>query len=90
MSDTIDPYWRKLNLVVVERGVFGWKPVKELGFPTPMLIDLSNDGKYHEAWPAPLGTEIQWRARDDAYDAKHKPADVPYRMVMVARPPDEP
>jgi len=68
------------------------------GLPTPMLMDLCNDGKAHEAWPYHLegrsdNSDLQWRARDDAFDAVHKPADQPYIWVLVGldprRDPDE-
>jgi len=60
------------------------------GFPTPMLMDLCDDGKAHEAWPYnPEGWKDgpQWRARDDAFDVIHKPADQPYVMVLVGEDP---
>ena len=59
------------------------------GLPSPMLLDLCNDGRAHEAWPMSIGESgaIQWRARDDAYDADHKPAGQPYVMVMAGLNP---
>lgn len=74
-------------LIVVRPGdVF----MRHLG-GVPMLIDLCNDGKSHEAWPQTFPDSpgyVQWRARDDKYDAANKPADVEYRMVRVGRNPD--
>lgn len=56
------------------------------GLPTPRLLDACNDGKAHEAWPNQLAPDfIQWRLRDDRYDAEHKPADVPYTRVFAGR-----
>ena len=60
------------------------------GDPTPALIDACNDGRAHEAWPATYPDSpgwVQWRLRDDAYDAEHKPADVPYTKVQVGLNP---
>lgn len=60
------------------------------GFPTPMLMDLRSDGKAHEAWPYAIEGDPknpQWRARDDAFDAVHKPADQPYVRVLVGLDP---
>ena len=54
------------------------------GLPSPMLIDLCSDGKAHEAWCE----DGYWRARDDKYDAKHKPADTPYTQVIVGLNPN--
>jgi hypothetical protein len=54
------------------------------GLPSPMLIDLCSDGRAHEAWC----WNGQWRARDDRFDATHKPADMPYTRVIVGRNPD--
>ncbi len=56
--------------------------------PAPMLLDLCNDGKAHEAWPMawPDGN-VQWRARDDAWDVDHKPVDVAYRLVRAGLNP---
>jgi hypothetical protein len=60
------------------------------GLPTPMLLDLCNDGRGHEAWPVrdANGNIVSWRARDDAYDAKNKPVDEPYVLVRAGRNPD--
>lgn len=49
--------------------------------PTPRLISEGGG----EAWEDSPG---HWRSRDDAYDAAHKPADVPYTRVRVARAED--
>jgi hypothetical protein len=62
------------------------------GIPSPNLLDLCNDGQAHEAWPcewpnAEGGVSVQWRSRDDAWDAEHKPADVPYVFVRAGRNP---
>jgi hypothetical protein len=60
------------------------------GMPTPGLIDACGDGRAHEAWPAVYPDSpgfVQWRLRDDAYDATHKPAAVPYVRVRVGLNP---
>jgi hypothetical protein len=59
------------------------------GLPTPMLLSLCNDGRAHEAWAvrATDGRVECWRARDDVYDAKNKPADEPYVLVRAGRSP---
>jgi hypothetical protein len=54
------------------------------GLPSPMLIDLCSDGRPHEAWCS----DGYWRAREDDYDAVHKPADVPYTRVIVGLNPE--
>ena len=65
------------------------------GLPTPHLMALCADGREHEAWrkewPSSDGTVlVQWRARDDVFDAVHKPADQPYIKVVVGLNPDWP
>ncbi|MEY2667633.1 MAG: hypothetical protein RJA59_271 [Pseudomonadota bacterium] len=57
------------------------------GFPTPALLDVCNDGKAHEAWANPMDDTVQWRLRDDVWDATHKPTDVPYVRVMAGLNP---
>lgn len=76
------------DFIVVEyRGVFT-DPRRPLeGIPTPRL--LSEGHRPTEAWPVTSGSTTIWRARDDAYDAIHKPADVPYTLVIAGRAPEE-
>ena len=58
------------------------------GLPTPALLDACNDGRAHEAWPMDWGNgDIQWRLRDDTFDATRKPADVPYTKVRAGKNP---
>jgi hypothetical protein len=77
-------------IVVREGDVF----LRDLGgIPSPMLLDLCNDGRAHEAWAnvypgrKPGEESVQWRARDDEYDAVHKPASTPYVRVIAGRNP---
>lgn len=75
---------RRVRILVIDASD-GIRMLHHLGgLPSPMLIDLCSDGKAHEAWCS----DGYWRARDDAYDATHKPADVPYTKVIVGLNPD--
>ena len=81
MSDVVE---RRI-IVVREGDIF----LRDLGgTPSPMLLDICNDGRAHEAWARTLeGGTVQWRARDDAFDADNKPADVPYVRVIAGLNP---
>ena len=79
--DWVAEYNRQPTFKVIRDGDFVFQ--RHLGgIPTPMLIDVCNDGKAHEAWRTADGV---WRYRDDKYDAENKPADVPYVKVIVGR-----
>jgi hypothetical protein len=86
MTDVIERYDQHPYFMVVDAAQPKYLFPKHLGgIPSPRLIDACSDGKPHEAWRTDEG---QWRLRDVAWDAAHKPADVPYTRVYVGRPPD--
>lgn len=65
------------RLVVVRYGDVSQRVIGTMA--TPRLLDACNDGRGHEAWEQ----NGVWRLREDEYDAIHKPADVPYKVVQA-------
>lgn len=73
---------RHVRILIIKEGDFRQRHLG--GIPSPMLMDLCSDGKAHEAWCE----DGYWRARQDDYDARHKPADVAYERVIVGLNPE--
>lgn len=73
------------NYDLLERTMFGYRVVAENILPTPFLMDATYPPKPVDAYesdPATADSPAIWRARDDAYDAKHAPG-VKYTTVWA-------